>query len=88
MKRFFIFFYTLITLFSCKAQLPPGEYTSVNKKAISLFESALKSYNSRDDKNAIADLNKAIEKDPNFIEPHYLLAQIYREANKKQMAID
>ncbi|MCE9540303.1 MAG: OmpA family protein [Bacteroidetes bacterium] len=30
---------------------------------------------------------KAIEKDPTFIEPHYLLAQIYTEANKFQDAI-
>lgn len=88
MKNSFIIVFTLITLFSCKAQLPPGEYSSVNKKAISLFESALKSYNSRDDKSAIADLNKAIEKDPNFIEPHFLLAQIFTEANQKQQAIN
>ncbi|MDF2436487.1 MAG: OmpA family protein [Bacteroidota bacterium] len=88
MKNLLVIFLTLIALFSCKAQLPPGEYTSTNKKAISLFESALKSYNSRDDKSAISDLTKAIEKDPNFIEPHFLLAQIYSEANQKQQAID
>jgi outer membrane protein OmpA-like peptidoglycan-associated protein/tetratricopeptide (TPR) repeat protein len=78
----------IFLMFSCEAQLPPGEYTTTNKKAISLFESALKNYNSRLDAKAIDDLNKAIEKDPNFIEPHFLLAQIFTEAGKKQEAID
>lgn len=88
MKQIFTAFITLILIVSCKAQLPPGEYTSTNKKAVTLFESALKSYDSRQDGKAIEDLNKAIEKDPDFIEPHFLLAQIYTEAGKKQSAID
>lgn len=88
MKKILILFVTLISLYSCKAQLPPGEYTSKNKKAISSFESALKYYNARQDDKAKEELKKAIEKDPLFIEPHFLLAQIYTEANQKQEAID
>ena len=88
MKNILIPFFLLIALYSCKAQLPPGEYTSVNKKAISAFESALKFYDARQDAKAIEELNKAIERDPNFIEPHFLLAQIYTESHKTQQAID
>src|SRR6218665_461626 len=88
MKKILFLSFALLAIFSCKAQLPPGEYTSTNKKAISAFESALKFYNARQDDKAIEELNKAIEKDPNFIEPHFLLAQIYTEGNKKQEAID
>lgn len=89
MKKVFISFVALfVIIISCKAQLPPGEYTSTNKKAISLFESALKNFNARQDAKAMEDLKKAIEKDPDFIEPHFLLAQIYTEAGQKQQAID
>lgn len=88
MKKILFLSFALFAIFSCKAQLPPGEYTSTNKKAIAAFESALKYYNARQDDKAVDELNKAIEKDPNFIEPHFLLAQIYTEGNKKQEAID
>lgn len=88
MKKLLLFSLLFITFYNCKAQLPPGEYTSVNKKAISLFENALKSYNSRNDEKAKEEAAKAIEKDPIFIEPHFLLAQIYSEAGQKQEAIN
>jgi len=88
MKKLLVSFVALALIASCKAQLPPGEYTTTNKKAISSFESALKNFNSRQDEKAKEDLNKAIEKDPNFIEPHFLLAEIYAEAGQKQAAID
>ncbi|MES2396684.1 MAG: tetratricopeptide repeat protein, partial [Bacteroidota bacterium] len=87
MKKFIVIALVLFTILSCKAQMPPGEYTSKNKKAIALFESALEYYNARNDAKAMEELKKAIEKDPAFIEPHYLLAQIYTEANKLQEAI-
>ncbi len=88
MKKLFITAIVFITIISCKAQMPPGVYTSKNKKAIALFESALKSYNARNDEKAQEELIKAIEKDPAFIEPHFLLAQIYTEKNKLQEALN
>lgn len=88
MKRIVILFLTLISLFSCKAQLPPGEYTTTNKKAIASFQAALKYFESNQDAKAMEELNKALEKDPNFIEPHLLLAQIYSEKREIQKAID
>jgi outer membrane protein OmpA-like peptidoglycan-associated protein/tetratricopeptide (TPR) repeat protein len=87
MKKFIFITIAFIIILSCKAQMAPGEYTSNNKKAIALFESALKYYNVRNDEKAQDELKKAIEKDPTFIEPHFLLAQIYTEANKKNDAI-
>ncbi len=88
MKNYFILLLTMCTLFSCKAQMPPGEYTSTNKKAIAAFKAGLEYYNQRQDNKAITELSNAISKDPNFIEPHLLLAQIYTEAKQKQNAID
>ncbi len=88
MKNYFLLLIAACTLFSCKAQLPPGEYTSTNKKAIASFKAGLEYYNQRLDNKAITELNNAISKDANFIEPHLLLAQIYTEAREKQKAID
>ena len=88
MKKFLVISIALITILSCKAQLPPGEYTSQNKKAVALFESALKYYEMRNDAKSKEELQKAIEKDANFIEPHLLLAQIYTEENQLPLAIN
>lgn len=77
-----------IVLFSCKAQLPPGEYTSTNKKAISSFESAVKLYQAGKDDESEKELLKAIEKDPNFIEPHLLYAEILQVRKQTEKAID
>ncbi len=88
MKNLLILTVSLFSLISCKAQLPPGEYTSTNKKAISSFQSALKYYEQRQDEKARQELKNAIERDPNFIEPHLLLAQIYVESRQTQPAID
>lgn len=88
MKKFFIIFFVINTIVSCKAQMAPGEYSTKNKKAIALFESALKYYNAHNDEKVMEELKKALEKDPVFIEPHFLLAEIYTEAHKWQDAIN
>ena len=87
MKKLF-FFIPLFIICACKAQLPPGEYTSVNKKAIALFKSGLEHFQSSNDEKAKDDLAKAIEKDPQFIEPHLLLGQIYTASKEIPKAIE
>jgi outer membrane protein OmpA-like peptidoglycan-associated protein/outer membrane protein assembly factor BamD (BamD/ComL family) len=87
MKKLF-FFISLLVICSCKAQLPPGEFTTTNKKAISMFENALKLFQSGNDEKAKEELLKAIEKAPDFIEPHLLLAEIYQTKKQTQQAID
>jgi outer membrane protein OmpA-like peptidoglycan-associated protein/tetratricopeptide (TPR) repeat protein len=88
MKKLLIIFAATISISSCKAQLPPGEYTSTNKKAISAFESAVKLYQAGKDVDAEKELLKAIEKDVNFIEPHLLYADILQYRNQTEKAID
>lgn len=88
MKQRLLLLLAIAGMISCKAQLPPGEYSSTNKKAISSFQTALKLYESRQDQKAMTELANAMTKDPNFIEPHLLMAQIQTEAGKKQEAID
>lgn len=88
MKRLLILFAVIIAISSCKAQLPPGEYTTTNKKAISAFESAVKLYQAGKDVDAEKEVLKAIEKDVNFIEPHLLYADILQYRNLTEKAID
>lgn len=88
MKKFITLSVFLLLALLSKAQLAPGTYSSTNKKAISLFEKALEFYNARNDEKALEELKKAVEKDPTFIEPHLLLAEIFTEAKKIQPAID
>lgn len=88
MKKFSVIAVITFAILISKAQLPPGEYTSKNKKAISLFESALKYYDARNDEKTELELLKAIEKDPLFIEPHLLLADIYEAKKQPLKAID
>lgn len=73
---------------TCRAQLPPGQYTTTNKKAISLLEEGLKLFNAHNDEKAKETLLKAIEKAPEFIEPHLVLAEIYYSNRQTQQAID
>jgi outer membrane protein OmpA-like peptidoglycan-associated protein len=88
MKNLTILLIALMALASCKAQLPPGTYSTTNKKAISIFENAFKLYQSGKDDDAAKELERAIEKDPNFIEPHLLMAEILQTKKQTEKAID
>lgn len=88
MKKILLFSVSFLLFFACRAQLPPGEYSSTNKKAISAFEDALKSFQSGKDDEAIKSLEKAMEKDPGFIEPHLLMAEIWQVKRQPEKAID
>ncbi len=88
MKNLIVFFITFISIALCQAQLPPGNYSSKNKKAIALFEGAIKLYQSNQLEKAKAKLSKAVENDATFIEPHLLLAEIFQENEQIQNAID
>jgi outer membrane protein OmpA-like peptidoglycan-associated protein/tetratricopeptide (TPR) repeat protein len=88
MKKILLLSLIFLALFSCKAQLPPGEYTSTNKKAIAIFQDAIKLFQSGKDAEAMKELQKAIEKDPNFIEPHLLMGEILYTNHQVEKAID
>lgn len=83
-----LFLFSILVFTCCKAQLPPGEFTTTNKKAISSFEKGLEYFKTENDEKAKEELFKAIEKDANFIEPHLLLAQIYKSGKQIPQAIE
>ncbi len=90
MKRLFLILkFILLTFTFCFSQgnLPPGTYTSVNKKAIKHFEEGNKAYQVKKDAEAEKHLLKAAEEDKNFAEPHIILGLLYMEQNKKKEAI-
>lgn len=61
--------------------LPPGEYTSKNKKAIKYYEEGQKYFQIRKDAEAEKELVKAIKEDDLFIEAHVAYAQMQASKN-------
>lgn len=74
--------------FYAQGNLPPGTYSSVNKKAIKYYEEGKKNYETRKDVDAEKNLNKCLQEDPNFIEAHSALAYLLMEKHRTKEAID
>lgn len=86
-QRFVSFF--LAVLFSAVAlpffaqeSLPPGQYTSSNKKALKFFSEGRRYYDARQDKKAEEMMKKAIEADELFAEPHVIIAILCLEQKR------
>ena len=89
MQRFFILFLVFINSYLVHSQssLPPGTYTSTNKKAIKYFEESKKMFQVRKDAEAEKLIKKAIEEDPQFIEAHSAYADFLMGSNRIKEAI-
>lgn len=70
-----------------QGSLPPGTYTSQNKKAIKYYEEGKKYYEVRRDKEAEEALTKALKEDDNFVEAHSALAYLLMGYNRSNEAI-
>ncbi len=70
-----------------QGNLPPGTYTSSNKKAIKFYEEGKKYYEVRRDKEAEEVLKKALKEDDNFVEAHSALAYLLMGYNRSEEAI-
>lgn len=87
-------FIILITLLSLSGltsfaqSLPPGEYTSTNKKAIKHLNEAKKAFEFKNDVQAEKSFLKALDEDKNFIEAALGLANLYQLTNHHKQAID
>jgi outer membrane protein OmpA-like peptidoglycan-associated protein len=75
------------TGFYAQGNLPPGTYTSSNKKAIKYYEEGKKHYEVRSDKQAEELLKKAVKEDENFIEAHSALAYLLMEHGRADESI-
>ncbi|MCD6067740.1 MAG: hypothetical protein K0S33_2566 [Bacteroidetes bacterium] len=84
-----VFFLALISFLNSGAQTnkPPG-YTSTNKKAIKQMDEGKKNFEYKKDKEAEKNFLKAIELDPNFVEPHMALGYLYSDHKRIDEAIE
>jgi len=89
MQRFLLLIFVFINISISFAQgsLPPGTYTSTNKKAIKYFEESKKMFQVRKDAEAEKLIKKAIEEDPQFIEAHSAYADFLMGNNRVKEAI-
>ncbi|MES2567692.1 MAG: OmpA family protein [Bacteroidota bacterium] len=89
MRILLTFILLIISYFTICSQnnLPPGTYTSTNKKAIKYYEESKKMFQIRKDEEAEKFVKKAIEEDPNFIEAYSAYAQLLLEKNRIKEAI-
>ena len=89
MKKLFFYFMIFCAYYlSAQQSLPPGMYTSTNKKAIKHQQEGKIAYESHKDADAEKNFLKAIEEDKNFVEPHIAIAYLYMEQNKNKDAIN
>jgi outer membrane protein OmpA-like peptidoglycan-associated protein len=89
MQRHIILFYILInTLLSfSQGKMPPGSYTSTNKKAIKYFDESKKMFQIRKDAEAEKLIKKALDEDPQFIEANSAYADFLMGTNRVKEAI-
>lgn len=89
MKHFlFSFLILFISTYSFSQSLPPGTYTSTNKKAIKFFEGAKLDYELKKDTEAEKLLNKTLQEDPNFVEAHMLYGYLLLEKRRTKEGIE
>ena len=77
----------LLMLLSVIGQAQP-KLSAKNKKAIALYQSAIKAYDKYEYDTAEKELELAVDKDKNFIEAYLLMAQVYQETRRYEQAIE
>ncbi len=82
---FICFVFSFLITFA--QQMPPGQYTSTNKKAIKYLEEGKAAYEAKKDDVAEKALKKALEEDKNFVEAALGLANLYQVTGKHPEAI-
>lgn len=89
MQRFLLLIFVFANIYITYSQgnLPPGTYSSTNKKAIKYFEESKKMFQVRKDADAEKLIKKAIEEDPQFIEAHSAYADFLMGNNRIKEAI-
>ncbi len=82
-----LIFFFISNLALCQVSLPPGTYTSVNKKAIKYYEEGKKAYEIHKDEDAEKLLNRCLQEDPNFVEAHSAIAYLLMEKRREKEGI-
>jgi outer membrane protein OmpA-like peptidoglycan-associated protein len=85
-KSILIIFISLVLSVSCVAQ-NRGNYATKSKKAIKLFNNALDFYKVGKTGYTIQYLNRALEKDSNFLDAYLLLGDVYADLGNTKKAL-
>ncbi len=91
MKKFYTSFLILIlitVISGMPACAQKQKLTTKNKKAISAYNNGLQYFDSRKLFQAEEEFKKAISIDPSFLEARQLLATLYEETKKNELAIE
>jgi outer membrane protein OmpA-like peptidoglycan-associated protein/tetratricopeptide (TPR) repeat protein len=88
MKKIFQLIFIFLFSLCAKAQLPPGQYTSKNKKAIKYFEEGRQAFSMRKDEEAEKKIQSAIKEDPSFVEAYSAYADYLMVKKRTKEAID
>jgi len=84
---FIVFFIVSFFLAYPQGALPPGQYTSTNKKAIKHLNEGKKAFEVKNDAQAEKSFLKALDEDKNFVEAALGLGNLYQLNNKHSQAI-
>ncbi|MBA2611987.1 MAG: PD40 domain-containing protein [Bacteroidetes bacterium] len=88
LRRIIVICLTFVFNFNyAQGQMPPGQYTSTNKKAIKYLEEGKAAYEVKKDDVAEKNLKKALEEDKNFVEAALGLANLYQVTGRHSEAI-
>jgi outer membrane protein OmpA-like peptidoglycan-associated protein len=94
--KIFSLLFSFLLIFNQSCSVAQQGYGTKNKKAIKLYEQARAHPNQHvnvksgtpDFHGAIDLLNKALERDNNFLEAHQLIGELYRITNNPQKAVE
>ncbi|WP_306643661.1 OmpA family protein [Sanyastnella coralliicola] len=78
----------LFTCFTIIVSAQPGRYSISDKKSIKMYEEAVSAYEMNLDREAEQQINKAIERSPDFAEAYLLRAQINSDKKDMQASIN
>jgi len=87
MKTYKALILIVLLIFTCSIT-SAQKYSSQSKKAIKHFEEALAAYERTNDAYALAELEKTINADANFLEAYLLRAQIYQDKEEYRLEIE
>jgi outer membrane protein OmpA-like peptidoglycan-associated protein len=87
MKAFLLGILLFVIQFIMAQSLPPGTYSSTNKKAIKFIEEAKLAFENKKDLIAEKRFKDALDEDKNFVEAAIGLGNLYQVSNKHEQAI-
>ncbi|RLD50728.1 MAG: hypothetical protein DRJ05_19270 [Bacteroidetes bacterium] len=86
-RAFFIFILIVLSSQFCLVTAQQYQLSSENKKALKYYKEAELAYRQKELMPAVESLQKAVKKDPDFIEAWLLLGDSFSELSQKQEAI-